>query len=133
MLSERPATEWMPKAKSIGTYADVADLSYTATVEIGTIYSDLGLSKGIDDSKVTYYEDGGICPVPGIRISLRAKKVEKGGNGTLLEVYYNDDAESLTVIAINTYVGKITASLQGFHHQGCLCHLYCQDWCRLLL
>ena len=49
---ERPATEWMLKAKSIGTYADAADLSYTATVEIGTIYSDLGLSKGIDDSKV---------------------------------------------------------------------------------
>ena len=48
----------MLKAKSIGTYADAADLSYTATVEIGTIYSDLGLSKGIDDSKVTYYEDG---------------------------------------------------------------------------
>ena len=110
---ERPATEWMLKAKSIGTYADAADLSYTATVEIGTIYSDLGLSKGIDDSKVTYYEDGRNLSSSWNQDIVKGSKVEKGGNGTLLEVYYNDDAESLTVIAINTYVGKITASYKA--------------------
>ena len=110
---ERPATEWMLKAKSIGTYADAADLSYTATVEIGTIYSDLGLSKGIDDSKVTYYEDGRNQSSTWTQDIVKGSKVEKGGNGTLLEVYYNDDAESLTVIAINTYVGKITASYKA--------------------
>ena len=110
---ERPATEWMLKAKSIGTYADAADLSYTATVEIGTIYSDLGLSKGIDDSKVTYYEDGRNLSSSWTQDIVKGSKVEKGGNGTLLEVYYNDDAESLTVIAINTYVGKITASYKA--------------------
>ncbi len=110
---ERPATEWMLKAKSIGTYADAANLSYTATVEIGTIYSDLGLSKGIDDSKVTYYEDGRNLSSSWNQDIVKGSKVEKGGNGTLLEVYYNDDAESLTVIAINTYVGKITASYKA--------------------
>lgn len=110
---ERPATEWMLKAKSIGTYADAADLSYTATVEIGTIYSDLGLSKGIDDSKVTYYEDGRNLSSSWTQDIVKGSKVEKGGNGTLLEVYYNDDAESLTVIAINTYVGEITASYKA--------------------
>ena len=110
---ERPATEWMLKAKSIGTYADAADLSYTATVEIGTIYSDLGLSKGIDDSKVTYYENGQNKSSSWTEDIVKGSKVEKGGNGTLLEVYYNDDAESLTVIAINTYVGKITASYKA--------------------
>ena len=110
---ECPATEWMLKAKSIGTYADAADLSYTATVEIGTIYSDLGLSKGIDDSKVTYYEDGRNQSSTWTQDIVKGSKVEKGGNGTLLEVYYNDDAESLTVIAINTYVGKITASYKA--------------------
>lgn len=103
----------MLKAKSIGTYADAADLSYTATVEIGTIYSDLGLSKGIDDSKVTYYEDGRNLSSSWTQDIVKGSKVEKGGNGTLLEVYYNDDAESLTVIAINTYVGKITASYKA--------------------
>ena len=127
---ERPATEWMLKAKSIGTYADAADLSYTATVEIGTIYSDLGLSKGIDDSKVTYYEDGRNLSSSWNQDIVKGSKVEKGGNGTLLEVYYNDDAESLTVIAINTYVGKIDRFLQGFHHQGCLCHLHSQEFWR---
>ena len=91
----------MLKAKSIGTYADAADLSYTATVEIGTIYSDLGLSKGIDDSKVTYYEDGRNQSSTWTQDIVKGSKVEKGGNGTLLEVYYNDDAESLTVVQVN--------------------------------
>ena len=110
---ERPATEWMLKAKSIGTYADAADLSYTATVEIGTIYSDLGLSKGIDDSKVTYYEDGRNLSSSWTQDIVKGSKVEKGGNGTLLEVYYNDDAESLTVVQVNTYVGEIAASFKA--------------------
>ena len=110
---ERPATEWMLKAKSIGTYADAADLSYTATVEIGTIYSDLGLSKGIDDSKVTYYEDGRNLSSSWNQDIVKGSKVEKGGNGTLLEVYYNDDAESLTVIAINTYFAQIAAAYKA--------------------
>ena len=110
---ERPATEWMLKAKSIGTYADAADLSYTATVEIGTIYSDLGLSKGIDDSKVTYYEDGRNQSSTWTQDIVKGSKVEKGGNGTLLEVYYNDDAESLTVVQVNTYVGEIAASFKA--------------------
>ena len=110
---ERPATEWMLKAKSIGTYADAADLSYTATVEIGTIYSDLGLSKGIDDSKVTYYEDGRNQSSIWTQDIVKGSKVEKGGNGTLLEVYYNDDAESLTVVQVNTYVGEIAASFKA--------------------
>ena len=110
---ERPATEWMLKAKSIGTYADAADLSYTATVEIGTIYSDLGLSKGIDDSKVTYYEDGRNLSSSWNQDIVKGSKVEKGGNGTLLEVYYNDDAESLTVVQVNTYVGEIAASFKA--------------------
>ncbi|MFR1635086.1 MAG: S-layer homology domain-containing protein [Oscillospiraceae bacterium] len=108
---ERPATEWMLKAKSIGTYADAADLSYTATVEIGTIYSDLGLSKGIDDSKVTYYVNG--ATGSWTDDIVKGSKVEKGGNGTLLEVYYNDDAESLTVVQVNTYVGEIAASFKA--------------------
>ena len=109
----RPIHIWTNDTKKIGEYAEDEDAKYTDSVKLGTIYSDLGLSKGIDDSKVTYYEDGRNLSSSWNQDIVKGSKVEKGGNGTLLEVYYNDDAESLTVIAINTYVGKITASYKA--------------------
>ena len=109
----RPIHIWTNDTKKIGEYAEDEDAKYTVSVKLGTIYSDLGLSKGIDDSKVTYYEDGRNLSSSWNQDIVKGSKVEKGGNGTLLEVYYNDDAESLTVIAINTYVGKITASYKA--------------------
>jgi len=107
----RPIHIWTNDTKKIGEYAEDEDAKYTDSVKLGTIYSDLGLSKGIDDSKVTYYVNG--ATGSWTDDIVKGSKVEKGGNGTLLEVYYNDDAESLTVIAINTYVGKITASYKA--------------------
>ena len=43
----RPATTWKMKNATINTYADDATVTYTAEVETGTIYSDLGLSSKI--------------------------------------------------------------------------------------
>ena len=106
---ERPATEWMLKAKSIGTYADAADLSYTATVEIGTIYSDLGLSDGISKKNVTEYVDGDYAGAFAYDI-VKGSKDKVGGNGVLLNVYYDDDAETITFVEVNTYIGKVTAA-----------------------
>ena len=55
---ERPTHEWYLKTTKIGAYAEAADLEYTKAVNMGTIYSDLGLSKGISKTAVTYYVDG---------------------------------------------------------------------------
>ena len=55
---ERPSTTWKLKSKTIGTYADEADATYTSEVKVGEIYSDLGLSDGISKQDVTLYEDG---------------------------------------------------------------------------
>lgn len=55
---ERPSTTWKLKSKTIGTYADEADATYTSEVKVGEIYSDLGLSDGISKQDVTLYVDG---------------------------------------------------------------------------
>ena len=105
----RPATKWTLKAETIGTYADTPDLTYTAGTKIGTIYSDLGLSDGISKKNVTEYVDGDYAGAFAYDI-VKGSKDKVGGNGVLLNVYYNDDAETITFVEVNTYIGKVTAA-----------------------
>ena len=105
----RPATKWTLKAETIGTYADTPDLTYTAGTKIGTIYSDLGLSDGISKKNVTEYVDGVYAGAFAYDI-VKGSKDKVGGNGVLLNVYYNDDAETITFVEVNTYIGKVTAA-----------------------
>ena len=105
----RPATKWTLKAETIGTYADTPDLTYTAGTKIGTIYSDLGLSDGISKKNVTEYVDGDYAGAFAYDI-VKGSKDKVGGNGVLLNVYYDDDAETITFVEVNTYIGKVTAA-----------------------
>ena len=105
----RPATKWTLKAETIGTYADTPDLTYTAGIKIGTIYSDLGLSDGISKKNVTEYVDGVYAGAFAYDI-VKGSKDKVGGNGVLLNVYYDDDAETITFVEVNTYIGKVTAA-----------------------
>ena len=107
---ERPSTTWKLKSTTIGTYANEADASYTSTVKVGDVYSDLSLDNGIDESDVTLYVDGkdvtSTWDADDIVRGSR-KNVTGSGNGALTEVYYDDDADTVTFVVINTYVGKI--------------------------
>ena len=105
----RPATKWTLKAETIGTYADTPDLTYTAGTKIGTIYSDLGLSDGISKKNVTEYVDGVYAGAFAYDI-VKGSKDKVGGDGVLLNVYYDDDAETITFVEVNTYIGKVTAA-----------------------
>ena len=108
---ERPTHEWYLKTTKIGAYAEAADLEYTATVKTGTIYSDLGLSKGIDDSKVTYFVDGMDLSTSWNWDIVKGDITNKvGGNGAQTFVYYDDDAKSVKVVVVNTYVAKVAAA-----------------------
>ena len=109
---ERPATEWKLKAASIGTYADKADATYTAATKISAIYADLGLSDGISKSKVTMYVDGddvNYATDPATKNFVKGETTKVGADGSLLNVYYNNDAETITLVLINTYVGEVGA------------------------
>ena len=108
----RSATEWKLKAASIGTYADKADATYTAATKISAIYADLGLSDGISKSKVTMYVDGddvNYATDPATKNFVKGETTKVGADGSLLNVYYNNDAETITLVLINTYVGEVGA------------------------
>ncbi len=105
---ERPAHTWRDGNTVVGTYADAADASYTTSVKIGTIYNDLGLTKGISKKDVTYYVDGASASWSDDIVKGETTKV--GGNGALTEVYYDADNGEATVIVTNTYVAKIAAA-----------------------
>ena len=109
---ERSATEWKLKAASIGTYADKADATYTAATKISAIYADLGLSDGISKSKVTMYVDGtdvNYATDSSTKNFVKGETTKVGADGSLLNVYYDNDAETITLVLINTYVGEVGA------------------------
>jgi len=105
---ERPATEWKVKTKSVGTYADTPDASYTKGTKISVIYADLGLSDGISKKDVTEYVDGRNAGAFAQDI-VKGNTKKVGGNGIQLDVYYDDDAETITFVEVNTYVAKIAS------------------------
>ncbi|MBM6852498.1 S-layer homology domain-containing protein [Oscillibacter valericigenes] len=109
---ERPSTTWRLKSQTIGTYADEADVTYTSTVKVGDIYSDLGLDDGIDDSDVTLYVDGkDVTSTWGAGDIVRGSRVNAtaSGNGAVTQVFYDEDADTITIVVVNTYVGKVSS------------------------
>ena len=111
---ERPSTSWTYNksgvVKNIGTFADKPVLTYTAAVELGTIYTELGLSANKAAANVTFHVDGAAeaSPYTGYTIS-KGDKTEIGGNGVLTEVFVNDTTNDVTVTMTNTYAGEVTS------------------------
>ena len=101
-------------------YANTPDLTYTAEVKLGTIYSDLGTSKKLvysstalvanDTDKFAYYADGTINASLGKGDIAKGNDQKVGGNGVLIEVYYDDVANTAKVVEINTYGGEVTSA-----------------------
>ena len=109
----RPANEWFYKAAKVGAYADKADLTYTAGVKAGTIYTDLGLGKKIDAENVTLYVNG----TPTTNTVNIAKgvstKIGAVGNGVLTEVFYDDDNNTAIITQIITYYGEVQKTVKA--------------------
>ena len=109
----RPANEWFYKAAKVGAYADKADLTYTAGVKAGTIYTDLGLGKKIDAENVALYVNG----TPTTNTVNIAKgvstKIGAVGNGVLTEVFYDDDNNTAIITQIITYYGEVQKTVKA--------------------
>ena len=111
---ERPSTSWTYNksgvVKNVGTFADKPVLTYTEAVELGTIYTELGLSANKAAANVTFHVDGAAeaSPYTGYTIS-KGDKTEIGGNGVLTEVFVNDITNDVTVTMTNTYAGEVTS------------------------
>ena len=110
----RPANVWKVKAEEIGTYTNTPDASYTKKVEVGDIYKDLGLGSKIEKKDVKVYVDGvennDQAPVA---ITKGDDTNKYGDNGILTEVFYDDDAETVTITEINTYIGSINKTVKA--------------------
>ena len=109
----RPANVWKLKAEEIGTYTNTADATYTKKVENGDIYKDLGLGSKIAAKDVSVYVDGAKQTNTVAIEKGEEDKVGKSGNGVLTEVFYDDDADTVTVTQINTYVGEINKTVKA--------------------
>ena len=117
----RPANVWKIKAEEIGTYTDTADLTYTKAVKSCDIYKDLGLGKTMSKSDVNVYINGERVSAADLDLkkgsddkvgknykAMGAKKyLDAAQNGVLTEVFYDKDAETVTISQIVTYVGEV--------------------------
>ncbi|MGO5049347.1 S-layer homology domain-containing protein [Dysosmobacter sp. Sow4_B12] len=100
----RPASEWKIKNKSVGVFADDADATYTEEVKGKTVYADLG--SDAKDAKLTWYVDGKSADVKDF--AIEKKNDEKiGGQGALTEAYFDSEAETVTIVTVNTYVLQV--------------------------
>ena len=108
----RPANVWKVKAEEIGTYTNTPDASYTKKVEVGDIYKDLGLGSKIEKKNVSV--DGvANASQPAYAITKGDDANKYGDNGVLTEVFYDDDAETVTITEINTYIGSINKTVKA--------------------
>ena len=113
----RPSNEWFYKAAKVGTYADKADASYTASVKAGTVYTDLGLGKKIDAESITLFVNG-VKKTSKVDIA-KGSDTKLGdntgavGNGVLTEVFYDDDNNTATVTQIVTYYGEVQKTVKA--------------------
>lgn len=97
----RPANVWTYDKDEVGTYAVAADASYTDEVKSSTLYTDLGLSKTTAASVVV---DGDSAANFSIK---KSDSTKTGGKGVLTEAFVDDD-KNVTLVQINTYVGKVS-------------------------
>ena len=122
----RPATQWKIKAEEVGKYTDTPDLTYTKDVKASDIYKDLALGSTIDKKDVTVYingeeaEDAAVVLKKSNDAKIGKDYLEKSGkkystakNGVLTEVFYDDDADTVTITEVNTYVGEISKTVKA--------------------
>ena len=113
---ERPANNWRYDGKDIGTYSKAPDLTYTAKVEAGDIYADLGLSKTVDKDNVSIYVNGvkDNSNAPSVMVKKGSDTaVGVSGNGVLTEVYYDDDNNSMIITQVLTYIGEVNKTVDA--------------------
>ena len=105
----RPASIWKIKNKEVGTYTDDADATYTSEVKGKTIYADLNVDldktewyatvDGVDQKNITDLKAGFDV--------AKKNDVKIGGNGVLVEVFYDADKDEGTITVINSYLMQV--------------------------
>ena len=111
----RPSRTWEYDGQDIGTYAkrELLRASYTAAVEGGDVYSDIGSTAC--DYDLAYWVDGveySTADADDIARELtRRNDTDLGttGTGVLTEVYVDTQTEETTIVEIHTYLAEVTS------------------------
>ena len=100
----RPATQWVYDDDEICVVADEATASYTKAVKQKDLYKDLNISNK-DKNDFTVITDG----VEEKKTTSIGKTSDDkiGGNGVLVEAYYDKDSNDNRIVIINTYIGEV--------------------------
>ena len=117
----RPATEWKYGTQTVGTFSDSPDATFTTKVTKKALYDAVGKSvyDSLDDGEydLYYYVDGYGQKIATNNIGNFVDKSDTAkinndasdtGNGTLTEVFVDDDHDEVTVVVIRTYVFQAT-------------------------
>ena len=109
----RPSTQWTYKGEEVGTYAKTPDVTYSKSVKLADIYADLKMTS--KDTTADLYENG-LNTVSDFTVSKSAdaktdKLSEMGkklaGDGTIVEVFRDDDTNHVDICVISVYVGEV--------------------------
>ena len=106
-----PATKWTNKGLKIGTYVDAAAKTYAKNVELGKIYADLGMNQA--DTAATVYVNGEVCAPVKVsknneqKIASSAANKDLVDSGSIVNVYYDDDTNEVTICVKDVFAGEI--------------------------
>ena len=99
----RPSVQWVYDDDEICVVADEATASYTKAVKQKDLYKALNIDKDENDFAVI---TDGVEAKQNIAIS-KTSEDEIGGNGVLVEAYYDKDSNDNRIVIINTYIGEV--------------------------
>lgn len=100
----RPSVQWVYDDDEICVVADEATASYTKAVKQKDLYKDLNISNK-DKNDFAVITDG-VEEKNTISIS-KTSEDKIGGNGVLVEAYYDKDSNDNRIVIINTYIGEV--------------------------
>ena len=99
----RPSVQWVYDDDEICVVADEATASYTKAVKEKDLYKALNIDKDENDFAVI---TDGVEAKENISIS-KTSEDKIGGNGVLVEAYYDKDSSDNRIVIINTYIGEV--------------------------
>lgn len=99
----RPSVQWVYDDEEICVVADEATASYTKAVKEKDLYKALNIDKDENDFAVI---TDGVEAKKNISIS-KTSEDKIGGNGVLVEAYYDKDSSNNRIVIINTYIGEV--------------------------
>ena len=108
----QPATKWTNKGLKIGTYNETPDATYTENVKTGTIYADLNMNQ--KDEVAEVYINGETATSVSVeknnerKIASDYANKDLVGDGSIVNVYYDDDNNQVTICVIDVFVGEIS-------------------------